>query len=48
MHEKIYGDRHRGTIPLGEINTRGVAKMPNIAILDLSKALGNGARQEVS
>jgi len=24
--QKIYGDRSRGTAPLGELNTRGVAK----------------------
>jgi len=26
MHEKFYGDRPRGTLPSGELNTRGVAK----------------------
>jgi len=36
MHEKFYGDRHRGTPPLEELNIRGVA---NVAILDLSKAI---------
>jgi len=26
IHEKFHGDRHRGTPPPGELNTRGVAK----------------------
>jgi len=26
IHEKFYGDRPRGTPPLGELNTRGLAK----------------------
>ena len=26
IHVKFYGDRPRGTPPLGELNTRGVAK----------------------
>ena len=26
MHQKFYGDRPRGTPPLGELNPRGVAK----------------------
>ena len=26
IHEKFYRDRHRGTPPPGEFNTRGVAK----------------------
>jgi len=26
VHEKLYGDRPRGTPPSGELNTRGVVK----------------------
>ena len=36
IHEKFYGDRPRGTSPSGALNARG---QPNIAILDLSKAI---------
>ena len=39
MHTKFYGDHPRGTPPSEELNPRGVAKMQNIAILDLSKAI---------
>jgi len=46
FHEKLYGDRPRGTPPSGQLNTRGVAKH---SILDLSKIyLGNGARYEAN
>jgi len=36
VHGKFYGDRHRGTPPSGELNTRGVS---NIAMLDLSNVI---------
>ena len=36
---KISRRSSQGNPPPGELNTRGVAKMPNIAILDLSTAI---------
>ena len=36
MHRKFYGDRPRRTPPSGALNAEG---WPNIAILDLSKAI---------
>ena len=38
IHGKVYGDRLRGTPPLGGLNARGVAK---IAIFDISKAISH-------
>jgi len=34
MHRKFYGDRPRGTPPLGELNTRGVAKYSDFGPID--------------
>jgi len=34
MHRKFYGDRHRGTPPPGELNTRGVAKYSDFGPTD--------------
>jgi len=39
IYEKFYGGLSRVTPPSGGLNARGVAKMPNTAILDISKAL---------
>ena len=34
MRRKIYGGRPRGTPPLGELNTRGVAKYSDFGTID--------------
>jgi len=39
---KFYGDRLRGTPPLGELNTRGVAEYSDFGPIE--RYLGNGAR----
>jgi len=42
IHEKFYGDRPKGTPPLGELHIRGVAKDNDFEPIE--GYLGNGAR----